>query len=63
MTEHKPAGWQEAVPEISVIVPVYNVGEYLDICMESIVGQGLKLMQILSKRHWIKWRLFLEGKV
>ena len=47
MTEHKPAGWQEAVPEISVIVPVYNVGEYLDICMESIVNQTYPDLEIL----------------
>ena len=26
-------------PEISVILPVYNVGEYLDICMESLRRQ------------------------
>ena len=34
-------------PLISVIVPVYNVEEYLDQCMESIVGQTYPHLEIL----------------
>ena len=30
---------EPAVPEISVILPVYNVGGYLDACMESLASQ------------------------
>lgn len=34
-------------PEISAIVPVYNIGEYLDICMETIRDQTFPDMEIL----------------
>ena len=34
-------------PLISVIVPVYNVEDYLDQCMESIVGQSYPHLEIL----------------
>ncbi len=34
-------------PLISVIVPVYNVEDYLDQCMESIVGQTYSHLEIL----------------
>ena len=34
-------------PLISVIVPVYNVEDYLDQCMESIVGQNYPHLEIL----------------
>ena len=34
-------------PEISVIIPVYNIGEYLDICMETIRDQSFPDMEIL----------------
>ena len=27
------------MPEVSVIVPIYNVENYLDRCIESILGQ------------------------
>ena len=34
-------------PEISVILPVYNVGAYLDLCMESLEEQTFPDMEIL----------------
>lgn len=34
-------------PLISVIVPVYNVAQYLDACLESIVSQSYRHMEIL----------------
>ena len=33
--------------KVSVIVPVYNVGEYIDQCMESICGQTYREQEIL----------------
>ncbi len=33
--------------KVSVIVPVYNVGEYIDQCMESICGQTYRELEIL----------------
>ena len=33
-------------PLISVIVPVYNVEGYLDQCLESIVGQSYRHLEI-----------------
>ena len=34
-------------PKISVIVPVYNVEEYLDECLDSIINQTLKDIEII----------------
>ena len=35
------------VPSVSVIVPVYNVEEYLPQCLDSLVGQTLKEIEII----------------
>ncbi len=37
----------ELFPEISVILPVYNVGEYLGCCMESLERQTLRNFEML----------------
>lgn len=34
-------------PQISIIIPVYNVEKYLDRCMESVVSQTLKNIEII----------------
>ena len=34
-------------PKVSVIVPVYNVEKYLDRCMQSLLGQTLKEIEII----------------
>ena len=34
-------------PLISVIVPVYNVEDYLDRCVESIINQTYKNLEII----------------
>lgn len=34
-------------PEVSVILPVYNVGEYLDVCMESLERQTFRDFEML----------------
>ena len=34
-------------PKVSIIVPVYNVEKYLDRCMESLLGQTLKDIEII----------------
>ena len=34
-------------PKISIIVPVYNVEKYLAFCMETLVGQTLKDIEII----------------
>ena len=39
--------WDELFPEVSVILPVYNVGEYLDVCMESLERQTFTGFEIL----------------
>lgn len=33
--------------KISVVVPVYNVEEYLDQCVESLVGQTYKNLEVI----------------
>ena len=35
------------MPEVSVIVPVYNVAKYLRRCMDSLVGQTLREIEII----------------
>ena len=34
-------------PEISVILPVYNVEDYMDQCLESVTGQSFRAIEIL----------------
>ena len=34
-------------PKVSVIIPVYNVEKYLVQCMESVVNQTLKDIEII----------------
>lgn len=36
-----------APPKVSVVVPVYNTADYLDECMESIVGQTLRDIEVI----------------
>ena len=38
---------KEYDPKISVIIPVYNIGAYLDICMESLERQTFKAFEVL----------------
>ncbi len=35
------------MPKVSVIVPTYNVAQYLDECMKSLIGQTLKDIEIV----------------
>ena len=35
------------MPVISVIVPVYNVEKYLERCLDSIINQTLKNVEII----------------
>lgn len=35
------------MPKISIIVPIYNVEKYLDRCMQSLLGQTLKDIEII----------------
>lgn len=35
------------MPKISIIVPVYNVGEYLEICIDSILNQTFKDFELI----------------
>ena len=34
-------------PKVSIIIPVYNAGEYLARCLESVVSQTLKDIEIV----------------
>lgn len=45
--------------KVSVILPVYNVSDYLRQCMDSIVGQTLKDIEIIAwmmAPQMILWR-------
>lgn len=35
------------MPKVSIIVPVYNVEKYLDKCLDSLVNQTLKDIEII----------------
>ena len=35
------------MPKISVIVPVYNVEEYLDVCLDTIIMQTFKDFEVI----------------
>ena len=35
------------MPKVSIIVPVYNVEEYLERCLDSLVNQTLKDIEII----------------
>lgn len=34
-------------PSVSVIVPVYNIEQYIGKCLDSIIGQTLKEIEII----------------
>lgn len=46
-------------PLISVIVPIYNVKAYLDRCVESLLGQSYKDLEIF---WWTTARPMAVGK-
>ena len=35
------------VPQISVIIPVYNVEHYLERCIDSVIGQNYTDMELI----------------
>lgn len=35
------------MPKVSIIVPIYNVEKYLDRCMQSLLNQTLKDIEII----------------
>ena len=35
------------MPKVSIIVPIYNVEEYLERCIESLINQNLKEIEII----------------
>ena len=35
------------MPEISIIVPIYNIKSYVSQCMESIIGQTFSELEII----------------
>ena len=37
----------EKAPKISVVIPIYNAEEYLEECLESVVGQTLRDIEII----------------
>ena len=42
-------------PKISIIVPVYNVEKYLSECLDSIVNQTLKDIEIICLNDGKSW--------
>lgn len=37
----------EIPPKVSVIIPVYNVAEYLPACLDSVINQNLKSLEVI----------------
>ena len=42
------------MPEVSVIVPVYNVEKYIEQCLNSLVNQSLENIEIIIVNEWFK---------
>lgn len=40
-------GMKRTMPKVSVIIPVYNVGNYIEKCLDSVVNQTLEDIQII----------------
>ncbi len=43
----KKGSWDFGMPKVSVVIPVYNVERYLKECLDSILGQTLKEIEII----------------
>ena len=37
-------------PKVSIVVPIYNVEKYLDRCIQSLLAQTLKEIEIMNHR-------------
>jgi len=46
------------VPTVSVIIPVYNAENYLEQCLDSVVNQTLKDIEIICVNDGIYWQFF-----
>ena len=46
--EKKDAGRENQYPKVSVVIPVYNVQKYLGRCLDSVIGQTLKEIEIIA---------------
>ena len=39
--------WREILAKVSVIIPIYNVEKYLRECLDSVINQTLKDIEII----------------
>ena len=47
------------IPKVSVIVPIYNVEKYLKRCVDSILNQTLKEIEVICLLRWtLEYKLF-----
>ena len=38
---------KEFIPEVSVVIPIYNVGPYLEQCLEALLNQTLDSLELI----------------
>ena len=48
--------------KISVIIPVYNVEKYIGQCLDSIVNQTYKNLEIIIVNDGTKWWIIFSKK-
>ena len=48
-------------PKVTIILPVYNVEKYLRQCLDSVVNQTMKEIQIICVNDPIVWWEFFSG--
>ena len=53
---------ENMLEKVTLIVPVYNVEDYLDRCMDSVLGQTYENLEIIRNKSYEYLEMALENK-